>query len=351
VPRGLSIGNPHGCGRPREGPPPGAAGNNVIHLVTGGSGVLGRGVCRDLIEHGFEVRVFDPRPPPHDLAGRLEHICGSVLDRDALAAAAKGCEVVHHLAASMPQAALSARKFWELNVGGTMNAAEAALRAGARRLVFASTIEIYGLHHPHEFPVTEDSEKRFTGVYSRNKWECEGRLMGYRDRGRLEVVFPRMPMIFGPGFYHEPSMMLLFRLIERGWPVPVLARPEAPWASVSSADAGTAFRLCAEVGEADGEALNIAAADAPACVDALSELIRRTGSRSRLVKVPARWTERAVDLIERLGDSSPTPAELARFALVGGVYSIDKARRILAYEPRYSAVDGMEAALRYVCSL
>lgn len=321
-----------------------------MHLVTGGSGVLGRAVIRELLDHGVKVRVFDLKPPPEEFRQKVDYTAGSVLDREAVGRAMKGIEVAHHLAASMPQADLSARGFWEINVGGTINVAEAAIKAGARRVVFASTIEIYGLQFPHEFPVREESEKRFTGIYSRNKWECEGRLLALRAEHGLEVVFPRMPMIFGPGFYHEPSMMTLFRLISKGWRVPVVAAPEAPWASVASADAGQAFRLCATVPEADGEAFNVAAPDAPPCARALAELIARVGSNSRLLMVPVWLTERMVALIERFEEYSPTPAELVRFALVGGVYSIAKAQKVLGYNPRLSAVEAMESAYRYLYS-
>ncbi len=319
-----------------------------MHLVTGGSGVLGRAVIRELLDHGIKVRVFDLKPPPDPLLGEVEFINGSVLDQAAVDRALRGIEVAHHLAASMPQAGLSARGFWEINVGGTLNVAHAAIKAGARRMVFASTIEIYGLHYPREFPVTEESEKRFTGTYSRNKWECEERLAALRGRHGLEAAFPRMPMIFGPGFYHEPSMITLFKLIRRGWPVPVVAAPDAPWASVAAADAASGFRLCAEVPQADGQAFNIAAPDAPPCREALIALINSVGSRSRPLAVPVSWTKKMVDLMERFEAYSPTPAELVRFALVGGEYSIAKAKKVLGYNPRFTAVQAMESAYRYL---
>jgi nucleoside-diphosphate-sugar epimerase len=319
-----------------------------MHLVTGGSGVLGRAVIRELLDHGREVRVLDLKPPPDGLVNDVQFVKGSVTDPGDVDRAVKGVEVAYHLAASMPQAPLDARGFWEINVGGTMNVANACVKHNARRMVFASTIEIYGLYYPEEFPVKEDDEKRFTGVYSRNKWECENRLLELREKHGLQVVFPRMPMIFGPGFYHEPTMMTLFRLIKRGAPLPVVAAHDAPWASVSSADAGRAFRLCAEVEEADGEAMNIAAPDAPPCARALKELVKKVGSRSRLIMVPVSFTERIIDLIERFEKFSPTPAELVRFALVGGEYSIEKARRVIGYDPGLSAVEAMESAFRFL---
>jgi len=320
----------------------------AMRVVTGGSGVLGRAVIRALLKRGHEVLVLDLKPPPDGLNKDVTFVKGSVLDPEAVGCALKGAEAVHHLAASMPQAPLSARGFWEINVAGTINVADAAVKHGLRRMVFASTIEIYGLYYPHEFPVTEESEKRFTGVYSRNKLECEHRLMAMRERHGIEVVFPRMPMIFGPGFYHEPTMKTLFRLINRGRPLPVVAAPEAPWASVASVDAGEAFALCDEVPAADGEAMNIAAADAPPCRQALIELVKMVGSKSRPISVPIKLTEKVIDLIERFEDYSPTPAELVRFALVGGQYSIDKAKKLLAYQPRLSAVEAMAGAYRYL---
>jgi hypothetical protein len=54
--------------------------------------------------------------------------------------------------------------------------------------------------------------------------------------------------------------------------------------------------------------------------------------------------------MERYERYSPTPAELVRFALVGGVYAIDKARAMLGFSPRLSAVEGMESAFRFLFS-
>ena len=318
-----------------------------MHLITGGSGVLGRALAQALLEKGEAVRIFDLKEPPAPLLGRVEFVRSSILDREAVLAACADIEVIHHLAASMPQARLSPRGFWEINVGGTLHAAEGACVHGARRLVFASTIEIYGLYYPEEFPVTEESEKRFTGIYSRNKGECEERLLELKEKTGLEVAFPRMPMIFGPGFYHEPSMLALFRNLRRGWPIPIPGAPEAPWASVSSADAAQGFILAAARPEANGQAFNLAAADAPACIDVLHELFRLAGSRSRVIVIPRWIVEPLVSLVERY-EIGPTPAELVRFALTGGVYAIEKARKMLGYQPQHTAAQAMLTAYRYL---
>jgi nucleoside-diphosphate-sugar epimerase len=146
-------------------------------LVTGGSGVLGRALISKLLEQGREVIVYDLKPPPQ-VHPKLVFIEGDVRDKQKVTKACKGCEIVFHLAAKMPQARLSEEGFYDINVRGTLNVADACVKNKVRRLVFASTTEIYG---PQEIstPLDEEAPKLFTGPYSRNKWECEKRLLEY----------------------------------------------------------------------------------------------------------------------------------------------------------------------------
>jgi len=314
-------------------------------LVTGGSGLLGRALSARLLAEGKAVRVYDMKGPPEEIRGRVEFQQGDIRDKEKVMAACRDAEVVFHLAANMPQAKLPAEGFWEINVGGTLNALEGALKFGARRLVFASSIEIYGVHT--KFPVFEDSERYFTGHYSRNKWEGEERLQEAKARHGIEVAFLRMPMIFGPGFYHEQSMLIMFWLLHKGWRIPVPAFTEAPWAAVSSEDAAQAFFLASQVREANGEAFNVQAEEAPPYLQVLNELLKVIGSKSKPLVIPGRLVEWFVSLVEKY-DFLPTPGELVRFALVGGDYSIAKAKRILGYKPKHTAAQAIASAYRFL---
>jgi len=316
-----------------------------LYLVTGGSGLLGRALTARLLAEGSQVRVYDKKAPPGELAGRVEFVQGDIRDSGKVVGACSGAEIVFHLAANMPQAKLPAEGFREINVGGTLNALEGALKFGAKRLVFASSIEIYGVHT--KFPVSEESEKFFTGHYSRNKWECEERLREARAKSGIEVAFLRMPMLFGPGFWHEKSMLLMFWLLHKGWRVPVPALTEAPWAAVSGEDAAQAFWLASQVKEADGEAFNVQAEEAPPYLKVLEDVIRLIGSKSRPLIIPAWVVERCIKFVEKY-DPLPTPAELVRFALVGGDYSIEKAKRILGYKPQLTVAEAIVSAYRWL---
>lgn len=313
----------------------------ALYLVTGGCGLLGRTLASKILAEGKSVRIYDMKEPPEELRARVEFRQGDIRNRDAVVSACEGAEIIFHLAANMPQAKLPPEGFHAINVGGTMNALEGALKFGAKRLVFASTIEIYGIHT--QFPITEESEKRFTGHYSRNKWECEERLREAKAKHGIEVAFLRMPMIFGPGFWHEKSMLLMFWLLHKGWRVPVPALDQAPWATVSGEDAAQAFYLASQVKEANGEAFNVQADGAPPYLGVLNQVIKLIGSKSKPLVIPKSVVEWFINLVEKY-DFLPTPGELVRFALVGGDYSIEKAKRILGYKPRLSAAEAIVSA-------
>jgi nucleoside-diphosphate-sugar epimerase len=323
-------------------------------LVTGGSGVVGRAVVDRLLASGHAVRIFDRSVPPAECAG-AEWRFGDVTDHEALVAALDGCDAVVHLAARMPQARLDEAGYHACNVEPTRVLAEACVTRGVARFAFASTIEIYG-PQPISAPLDEDAERRFTGTYSRTKWACEELLRSLaRDHG-LEAVSLRMPMVFGPGFYHEKSVLALFALLRLGLPVPVPA-PRAPVSFVSSRDAAQAFELALVRPGVAGESFNVAAPDTPSMEGFLWELAEAVGSRSRPVALP-RWLLRGMgQLVARRARRGGgrgligTPAELMGFATVGGAYAIDKARRMLGYEPVDRCADAVATCYRWFFGL
>lgn len=302
-------------------------------LVTGGSGVLGRAVVDGLVAAGHLVRVLDVRGP-RVTDPRVEHVTSSVTDREQTRRAVDGCTAVCHLAGRLPQARLSDARLRDVNVGGTRHVADACLEAGVRRVVFASTIEIYGVQEIRE-PLDEDADRFFTGPYSHTKWECERLLLDeYGPRG-VEAVCLRMPMILGPGFYHEKSTLALFWLLQHGRPLPML-RADIPVSYVAAADASQAFARACEQPAVAGEVFNVAAADTPTLEDFFGQLAEQVGSPSRPVVARARSAGsvrlgRAI--IERL---LRVPPELSDFASVGGAYSIAKAQRLLGYTPAHT---------------
>jgi len=110
--------------------------------VTGGSGFIGGHVVDALLAHGYRVRVLDKRMPVQPEA---EWVPVDILDLGGLTEAVRGADAVFHLAAVSDVNDIFADPAASVlqNVQGTVNVLEAARRAEAGRVIFASTVWVY----------------------------------------------------------------------------------------------------------------------------------------------------------------------------------------------------------------
>ena len=115
-------------------------------LVTGGAGFIGSHVVDRLLATSITPRIFDVRPSAHHAPGEVDAVRGDLLDREALQKAMRGCDAVVHLAAAadVDDVAQRPAEAEAVNARGTLNVLEAARSAGVARVVYASTIWVYG---------------------------------------------------------------------------------------------------------------------------------------------------------------------------------------------------------------
>jgi UDP-glucose 4-epimerase len=183
----------------------------VRSVVTGGAGFIGSHLVDALAARGDEVLVLDDFS-----SGKRENLTGAlqagvaateidVADSPAVLAAVEGFSVesVFHLAAqidvrrSMSDPAFDAR----LNVVGTVNALDAATRAGASKFVFTSTggaIYGEGAERTDELPFAETALCEPFSVYGQSKLAAEG-YVGFYARARgLPATTLRLGNVYGP---------------------------------------------------------------------------------------------------------------------------------------------------------
>src|SRR6478735_3754062 len=147
--------------------------------VTGPTGEIGKSFISAL-ERAPEVeRVIGMARRPFDLGAqgweKTEYRCGDILDRDAVEALVADADVVVHLAFVIVAGRGDSR---EINLTGSRNVFEAAATAGAKRLVYTSSVAAYGFHRGMPDLLDEEEPVRGTSrhPYSAHKAAVEAEL-------------------------------------------------------------------------------------------------------------------------------------------------------------------------------
>jgi nucleoside-diphosphate-sugar epimerase len=175
--------------------------------VTGPTGEIGRPFLAAL-ERAPEVeRVIGMARRPLGMTGhdweKVEYRRGDVLDRDAVDALVEEADVVVHLAFVIIADGGESR---EINVRGSRNVFEAAAAAGAKRLVYTSSVAAYGFHPDSPQPLTEDIPVRGTQrhPYSAHKAAVEEELARALEGSETDAYVFRPCIVAGP----EATLML-----------------------------------------------------------------------------------------------------------------------------------------------
>ena len=172
-------------------------------LVTGASGFIGRHLIRALAEQGHSVAALSRRPiEGFPVRTGIVWFQGDVTDADSLQRAAKGADVVFHLAAVVGGQGATPEVQERVGVEGTENVAEAAFRAGVNRMVHMSSTAVYAPQSgcsvtTEESPLVEDLDAAHP--YVRQKVLAEYAAWRADTVGKLQVTCIRPPMVIGTG--------------------------------------------------------------------------------------------------------------------------------------------------------
>lgn len=274
--------------------------------VTGGSGKLGRAVVTDLRQHGYDVVVLDAVVPPGWTAGVTQvdmtdygQVLGALTQVDDRHDGVDG--VVHLAAIPAPGMAPNATTFAN-NVVSTYNVFEACRVAGVVNVVWASSETLLGLPldtPPPYLPIDEEFRVRPESTYSLGKAVEEEMAYHYcRWNPELKIVGLRFSNVM------EPQDYAAFPSFEDD---PLLRKWNA-WGYIDARDGAQAVRKALEVGITGYDVFIIANADT--CMTTPSAELAAAVFPDVPLKRPVRGTDTLL--------------------------SIDKARRLLGYEPTHS---------------
>jgi NAD dependent epimerase/dehydratase len=177
-------------------------------LITGAGGFIGGHLVQRLVTDGARVRALvrynsrnergtlDWLEP--EVTSEVEVVLGELRDIESVTRAVRGSEVVLHLAAqiAIPYSYVNPRDFFEVNVLGTLNVAQACLAADVQRVVHTSTSEVYG--SAQQIPITEDHPLEPQSPYAASKLAADKLMDSWHRSFELPVVVIRPFNTYGP---------------------------------------------------------------------------------------------------------------------------------------------------------
>lgn len=179
-------------------------------LVTGGAGLLGSELIRQLLSRGYQVRaIYNKTPLPDFQSNQLQQFQCDILDVIGLEDAMQDVTEVYHCAAIVTFDPARKRELFKINIEGTTNVVNAALIAGVKKMLHVSSVAALGRIR-EDGPVNESmnwTEETSNSVYGQSKYL--GEMEVWRGIGEgLEAVIINPVIIMGGGDWDSGSSQI-----------------------------------------------------------------------------------------------------------------------------------------------
>jgi nucleoside-diphosphate-sugar epimerase len=256
-------------------------------LVTGAAGFIGRALCarlrREGVAYAAAVRAADPGASADAAIVALGDFAAADWDRPLA-----GADTVVHLAgrAHVPGASATENvtRYVVDNVHVTRRLAEAAARAGVRRIVLASSVKVYGESSPPRHAFGPEDIAAPQDAYARSKAEAENVLRAICAERGIETIVLRFPLCYGPGVRGNFLALLEAVAMQRRLP---LAGVDNRRSLLYLGNAVSAIEAALRAPALAGETLPVADAEVVSTSELIRRLARALQVRPRSFRVPA----------------------------------------------------------------
>lgn len=307
-------------------------------FVTGADGFIGSHLVEALLAEGRAVRalaLYDPRGGRgwlDEVAGEtgregLEIVQGDVRDGPQLTRLVEGCDTVFHLAAliGIPYSYEAPASYIATNVEGTLNVLEAARTLGGLKVIQTSTSEVYGT--AQRVPIDEAHPLNAQSPYAASKTAADQLALSYHRSFGLPVVVVRPFNTFGPRQSRRAIIPTVIGQLAGGARQLRLGNLHPTRDLLYVTDTARGFLLAEQAEAAIGETINLGTGREIAIGDLARLIASLMGVEAEIVEDEARLR--------------PAASEVERLCA-----GIDKARRLLGWQPGGDGATSLEEGLR-----
>jgi UDP-glucose 4-epimerase len=329
------------------------SGNGLTVAITGPTGAIGKALVSALEVNPLVTRMVGMARSPFEPSERgwtkLRYVRGDITDRDTVARFVRDVDVVVHLAFLIFGDPKTTR---DVNLEGSRNVFAEAMTAGAKRLIYTSSVAAYGFHEDNPDVLDESIPARGTDAhyYSAQKAEVEAMLEELSSGSRTDVYVFRPCIVAGPEatelIENIPYVQLRDKVPETLQSLvgtipllrPVIPDPGVPFQLVHEDDVAAAIEAAAVGKEVPG-AYNLAA-DGEIT---LSDLAHALGWYT--IPVPELMVDVTAKVVSRL-PLLPAKATWINALRVPVLMDSNKAKRDLGWTPKYDALETLAETIR-----
>lgn len=309
---------------------------NSVFLITGGAGFIGSNLIEVLLNKGYKVKCLDDLSNGHKsniepfmTNEKFEFIEGSIIDEEVCLQATQGVDFILHQAAwgSVPRSIKMPQYYEKVNVQGTLNMMEAAVKNNVKKFVYASSSSVYG--DEPALPKREGKEGNVLSPYALTKKINEEYARLYHKLYGLDTYGLRYFNVFGrrqdpDGAYAAVLPKFIKQLLNNEQPtINGDGKQSRDFTYIENVIEAN-LKACLAPCEAAGEAFNIAYGGREYLIDIYSHLTNALGKNIEPNFGP-----------ERAGDIKHSNAD------------ISKAKELIGYDPEWSFEKGITEAISW----
>jgi nucleoside-diphosphate-sugar epimerase len=317
-------------------------------LVTGATGAIGPRVVSELCAEGFRVRTLSmDRIPTNILPDRVQIRVGNINDVGAVRAAVEDVDAVIHMAALLHNPLAATEDEYErINVGGTANLVEAVAKADVKRILFISTIAVYGRSQGCVF--TEGSIPKPDTPYARSKLAAEKAVLDAKgSKGQDIGVVLRLAAVYGSRVRGNYERLVKSLAARRFIPIGDGSNRRS---LVYDRDLAYAARLAVEHPGATGKIFNVSDGELHTLGDVISAICQALGRNNPHIHLPARPARFAAGIVERLARRVGCKPPIARSMIdkytEDVIVDSSRIRKELGFAPKYGLLAGWKEAVQ-----